>query len=370
MKGSKFSLDTSSKKFICPNCNKKRFVRYLDTNTSNYLADEYGRCDRETNCNYHKAPSKGKKCHLVSFMSIKKITDKAYKLVDSIGTIEIIPKSQILEIATDECWVTEWYLKQSKICYRASDNKYFNDGHGMILNIVKSTPNQITPPSYHSIELVDNMYCNHPINDNLTNYLNTVFSCAEVNRATINYLMTGTNHFWNNATVFWQIDEKERIHGGKIMAYNPVTGKRIKEPYNHINWMHNAVKNPDFNLNQCLFGLHRITEDYQKTIALVESEKTAIVMSIILTDYIWLATGSKQNLKPELLKPLKNRDVVLFPDKGEFDDWNTKATAMQNHGFKIAVSQLIKNTNCDIGFDLVDLYLTSQNTNKEFQKAT
>jgi hypothetical protein len=62
----------------------------------------------------------------------------------------------------------------------------------------------------------------------------------------------------------WQIDDKEQIHAGKIMQYDRFTGKRVKEPYNHVNWLHKAFKEPEFNLSQCLFGLHRITEDYQK----------------------------------------------------------------------------------------------------------
>jgi hypothetical protein len=86
------------------------------------------------------------------------------------------------------------------------------------------------------------------------------------------------------------------------MQYDRFTAKRVKEPYNHVNWLHKAFKEPEFNLSQCLFGLHRITEDYQKTIAIVESEKTAIVMSILLPHYIWLATGSKGNFKFEMLK--------------------------------------------------------------------
>ena len=96
------------------------------------------------------------------------------------------------------------------------------------------------------------------------------------------------------------------------MQYDRFTGKRIKEPYNHINWLHKATKEPDFNLCQCLFGLHRVNEDYQKTIAIVESEKTAIIMSIVLPHYIWLATGSKENFKIEMLKPIKKRTSVLF----------------------------------------------------------
>ena len=89
------------------------------------------------------------------------------------------------------------------------------------------------------------------------------------------------------------MDTNEQIRGAKIMLYNEHTGKRVKEPYNHINWLHKAIKEPSFNLCQCLFGLHLINEDYQKEIAIVESEKTAITMSTYVPDYICLATGSK-----------------------------------------------------------------------------
>ena len=169
-----------------------------------------------------------------------------------------------------------------------------------------------------------------------------------------NYFVTGTNHFWNNATVFWQINNKELIQGAKIMLYDRFTGKRIKEPYNHINWLHKATKEPDFNLSQCLFGLHRINEDYLKTVAIVESEKTAIVMSILLPNFIWLATGSKGNFKLELLEPIKKRKIIVFPDKGEFDNWSKKTIELNNLGFTIVVSELIEQTDFENGFDLAD----------------
>ena len=54
MESFKYTLDKSSNKFICPNCNKKTFVLYIDTDTSNYLTDDFGKCDREKNCNYHR----------------------------------------------------------------------------------------------------------------------------------------------------------------------------------------------------------------------------------------------------------------------------------------------------------------------------
>ena len=364
MENFRYTLDNSSKKFVCPNCDKRRFVRYRDNETANYLADDYSRCDRQTNCNYHKAPPKGKKCFQISILGLKSITDKAFKLTDTNGIMEIVPKSQVFELTDKDCWITEWYLKQSKICYLGSAAKYFNDGKGVIVNSAKTITRPIMPASNHPIGLVDDMFCNHPINDNLTKFLKSRFSDDEVNRVGIDFLLTGTNHFWYNSTVFWQIDEKERIHGGKVMLYSPDTGRRVKEPYNHINWVHNTFKDTDFNLSQCLFGLHRINEDYQKTIGIVESEKTAIIMSIFLPDLIWLATGSKQNLKHELLKPLKRREIILFPDKGEFWDWRVKADELLKQGFMITVSQLIEKTGHPKGFDLADMYLY----NKEIEK--
>ena len=91
----------------------------------------------------------------------------------------------------------------------------------------------------------------------------------------------------------------------------------------------------------------------------MESEKTAIIMSLFIPDYIWIATGSKQNLKFELLKPIKKRNIVLFPDKGEYINWLNKATELNAIGFKIAVSDLIEQTDFENGFDLADYYLQS-----------
>ncbi|WP_188050714.1 DUF6371 domain-containing protein [Flavobacterium sp. GP15] len=359
MEAFKYILDKGSKKFLCPTCSKKTFVLYVDVETGNYLTDDFGKCDRLTNCGYHNAPPKGKKCFLINALSIKSVSDKATKLTDKNGFISIVPKSQILEQNGNNCWITEWFLKISTIQYLTNESKYFTDEIGFINVVTTKEPPLPIKPSFHNLELLDKMYCSKQI-DNLTEFLKSKFSKDEVFKATQNYFITGTDYFWNNATVFFQIDDKEKIHAGKIMQYDMDTGKRIKKPYNHINWLHNAIKEPDFNLCQSLYGLHRINEDYQKTIAIVESEKTAIVMSLFIPDYIWIATGSKQNLKFDLLKPIKKRNIVLFPDKGEYFNWNNKATELNAIGFKIAVSDLIENTDFENGFDLADYYFQVQ----------
>lgn len=354
----KYTLDKSSKKYVCPNCNKKTFVNYVNTETGNYLTDDFGRCDREQNCSYHKAPPKSKKTYLIPFLALKDISNKASKLTDVNGLISIVPKSQILERNAKTCFISEWYLKTSTINYLSNEIKYFNTDNHIIINEAK-TIKQPEPikPSFHSFELLNKMYFENPVNDNLTTFLKTIFTEDEVINATLNYYLTGTNYYWNNANVFWQIDDKKQIRGAKIMLYDSTTGSRIKKPYNHINWLHKAIKEHDFNLSQCLFGLHLINEDYQKDIGIVESEKTAIIMSLFLPDFIWLSTGSKSNFRPETLKPLKNRNCFAFPDKGEFNKWNDTASALNAQGYKIGVSSIIEQTEFNNGFDLADYYL-------------
>src|SRR5690606_29621803 len=52
----RFTLDPSSRKYHCPGCGKREFVKYIDRHTGNYLPDQYGRCDRENNCTYFLDP--------------------------------------------------------------------------------------------------------------------------------------------------------------------------------------------------------------------------------------------------------------------------------------------------------------------------
>src|SRR5690606_34441643 len=132
----------------------------------------------------------------------------------------------------------------------------------------------------------------------------------------------GTSKHWRGAVAFWQIDELNEVRTGKIMLYNEFTGKRIKEPFNHITWAHRALKLDVFNLKQCLFGLPLIKES-NKPIAIVESEKTAIISSLYLPQLTWLACGGIGNLNKEVCAPLNGRKVILYPDLSAFDKWTT-----------------------------------------------
>ena len=130
----------------------------------------------------------------------------------------------------------------------------------------------------------------------------------------------GTSKHWKGATVFWQIDSNGKARTGKIILYNPQTGKRVKQPFCHVTWVHSALHLTDFNLRQCFFGEHLLTSEKNKPVGLVESEKTALVCSVHLPHFTWIASGGKNGcLNEECLSILRGRTVSLFPDLGATD---------------------------------------------------
>lgn len=286
----RYNLDKSSKKFHCPRCDKKTFVRFIDNETKNYLSHEFGRCDRENKCAYFSTP-KGE-----------------YK-----NTYE-----------------------------------------------VKFIPPPVT--SYHDYNLVTTSGRNFKQN-NFIQFLKSLFTNDEVKEAIGKYLI-GTDEHWNGATIFWQIDNKENVRHGKVMLYDAITGKRKKNQQGKafINSVRSILKLKDFNLKQCLFGLHQINETESRTVAIVEGEKTAIIMSIFKPEYVWLSTGSVQGFKYEMLKPLKNYKIIAFPDKSEYYDWQNKSIELNGFGFNITVSQWLESTNYPKGTDLADVYLDEVGT--------
>ncbi|MFI8380006.1 DUF6371 domain-containing protein [Leeuwenhoekiella sp. NPDC079379] len=224
--------------------------------------------------------------------------------------------------------------------------------------------------SYHSLKELQSTLVNNAEN-NFIQFLYKMFDQFNVDKMLRDYRV-GTAVSWHNATVFWQIDQEEKIRGGKIISYNKM-GKRTK----YINWIHaTQIKNKEinsFHLKQCLFGLH-LTNQAQKVIAIVESEKTACIMSLLFDKYIWLAAGSLSGLTESKLKPLRDRKIILYPDlgisektKSPFEQWCLKQKYFEKKGFDVAISDLLERKGNEMhkreGYDLADYFLEN-NSNK------
>lgn len=143
----------------------------------------------------------------------------------------------------------------------------------------------------------------------------------------------------DNCIIWWQIDRDGVVRTGKVMKYL-ANGHRDKSDIFPVTWAHKHRRLKDQfkgeELKQCLFGEHLLTKYPDKPVALVESEKTAVIMSRIYPETLWLATGGSQGIKSdERLAPLHGRKVLLIPDNGQY--WNWKRTA-DKYGWMITDS--------------------------------
>lgn len=299
-------------RYTCPNpnCRKgKTFALYIDVENGRNVSPIVGRCNREINCGYHYTP-------------------KQY-FQDNHIAIELKP-----EKSNGYQWKPETPVKP-----------------------VSYIPFDLMKSSLHSYEA-----------NNFVRYLGVLFG-PEITAELVGRYLIGTSKHWHGATVFWQIDALGRVRTGKIMLYDPLTGKRVKEPYNHITWAHKKANIPDFNLQQCLFGEHLLKKEPLKPVAIVESEKTAILASAYLPQFIWLACGSLVNLNNRNCAVLKGRRVVLYPDINGFEKWKAKLPELSAiTRFEISELLEIRATQEDRenGYDLAD-YL-AQFPCKGFQK--
>ena len=251
-----------------------------------------------------------------------------------------------------------------KCGYHYPPRQYFNDHK---YNKPNSAPLQAhtvrLKTSQRKIDCIPLSYVKQSVsfNSNFVRFLCKHFSRDKIEKAMRNYALGATK---NGSVIFWQIDIKGNVRTGKIMQYNPATGKRIRHKSGAINWVHNILKrrNPkytNYNLNQCYFGEHLLKFYPNKTIAIVEAEKTAVIASMIFDNYNWLAAGNLNGLNIEKSKVLRDKHVILFPDAGCYQRWTKKSMQIKSEVFcKIETSHLIENhataDQTTDGYDIAD----------------
>ena len=157
----------------------------------------------------------------------------------------------------------------------------------------------------------------------------------------------------DGGVIFWQIDENEVMRDGKIMYYRTDCHRDHdrKPSWVCYHLRRTGMLPADFKSEHCLFGLHLLKTQGGagggSTVCVVESEKTAVIMSALKPDYIWLATGGKTELNVAKLKPLQGQRVILFPDTDEtgqtYRDWYEIAEAASDvFGHPVTVSSILE----------------------------
>ena len=266
---------------------------HLNNVTGEQVADHAGRCDREDSCGYHLRPS-------------------------------------------------EYFQVTGKKPFRVT--------------MPTQRPKQPTPePSFIDAAVMRASLARYEQN-NFCRWLCGVLGEERAFELTALYQI-GTSKHWAGSSVFWQIDTANRVRGGKVMLYDVETGRRVKEPFPHVNWVHRVMKIESYHLRQCFFGEHLLTLDTVKPVAVVESEKTALVASGFIPEFIWMATAGKQNLNKEKLKSLQGWRVKLFPDLGAFERWQSLSRGVAC----VSVSDVLERRATDAdkaaGLDLADFLL-------------
>ena len=299
-------------KITCPECKRKRcFTRYVDEEGIIEFPDTVGRCDHEHSCGYHYTPK--------DFFHDN--PDKAPK---------------------------DW----------KDDNTHIYN------KVAKSTIGKEKPkpmePSLIPYEIVQKSIARFDMNP-LHAYLCGIFGKEETKRLFQLYFV-GTGHKWGGCTVFWQIDFNGNVRGGKLMGYNRETGHRIKKPTSQVTWAHSELKLQDFHLVQCLFGEYQLRQRPTAIVALVESEKTALVMAHFMPDFVWLATGGMDGcFNEKTMQVLRGRTVVLFPDLGGWDKWQKKTQVLKFICKRVIMSDVIEQQAADehreAGLDIADFFL-------------
>jgi hypothetical protein len=198
--------------------------------------------------------------------------------------------------------------------------------------------------------------------------------------------LVGTSRHWYGATIFWQKDINGRVRQAKVMHYDDVTGKRTKssqlaQKYGSLGTYFDDINNGDkvafigkkilknnhAHLKQCFFGEHLLTNKIHKKVGVVESEKTAIIASLFMPQFIWIATGGLNGCKwydPDVFKVLQGHDVFLFPDVGAYSSWKEASEKIQRSlKCNIVTSEILEDsaqgyTDCK-GWDLADFILRS-----------
>lgn len=242
----------------CPACgHKHRFSEYIDLRTGKPVGPGCGKCDRENHCSYRVTPAEYFRQH---------------------------PEAKY------------GYLSQATPVFRPEHK-----------------------PRLYLPENAMSRYATSYMASNFGRWLASIAPSKEaLEKAAQMYRLSATS---TQAIIFWYIDHNCRPCQGKIMWYKP-DGHRNGIVYNVSSDLAKQGLMPEgAEMQRTLFGAHLLKERPDAMVYIVESEKTAVVMSMLQPEYIWLATGGCSMLNTYVVRPLFGRRVVLVPDSGCLEKW-------------------------------------------------
>ena len=343
----------------CPDCGRKgKFSPYIDIATMQPVDDKRcGRCSRLSNCGYHLPPREMPRTEDYGSRESRErrenpgpenyASHRSHKSHRScIAESSQLPSGVYTRRSRQQGRSDLPFREIREICVRQKEE------FGETKNNQREA-NEFYEKMRRACEQ------SQPWGSHLATWLRTQFPRDAVAAALKRYRVGGTP---DGATLWWQIDTQGRVHTGKAMLYNPLTGHRVKEQGFPVNWAHRMRlygEPSELVVPQCLFGEHLINVDVNANdnrhpedihrgaqssfssssslalqaatpplVMLVESEKTALIMSLVCPDRVWLATGGKQGFKEQMLAPLIGLEVAVYPDADALRDWYARIVEM------------------------------------------
>ena len=333
MNNFRYKLEHGSQKHICPQCRKKTFVYYVDIETSKYLPEQYGRCDRESKCTYHLNP------YLDGYAKMKQ-----------------------------EPWQSSDNLKSQKITFQQK---------------LTSMPDPVfIPIDVFKLTLQSERYEQNTFIQNLLTNVAFPFERKDIERVISQYYLgTITKGYRAGAITFPFIDINKNVRTVQVKQFDE-TNHTLGTDFLHSIIEKHHIRNhkllPEwlvaYNRNErivsCLFGSHLLQKYPHNPVALVEAPKTAIYSTLyfgfpeLRDNLLWLAVYNKSSFSFDKLKVLKGRNVFVFPDLSvngnTFNEWQKKAMEYEAWlpGTRFIVSDLLERSVNDEerlkGLDLAD----------------
>lgn len=163
----------------------------------------------------------------------------------------------------------------------------------------------------------------------------------------------------NGETVFWLIDEANRVRDGIV-----------GDGFASVLLKQRGILDEAWCAQHCLFGMHLLAEAQPRVpVAVVESARSAVILSEVYPTFVWLATGypGNQSLMPFLA--LRGKRVVCFPRTDSTGSnhlvWLELVKDIRSFGINITVSDFLEQRSSEAQknqeIDLVGFLFDSKN---------
>lgn len=196
-----------------------------------------------------------------------------------------------------------------------------------------SRPAIVYTPTYNFIEptIIKRLQGNR---NTFVDFLHTLFDSPKLDAAVERYCIGGDSH---GRTIFPNLDQEGRCVGGAVIPYL-ANGHRDKSK--GASNIHAELRRKDKTLptqaDQVLFGSHLLRHYPTASVGVVESQKSAVILSIIYPQIVWVATAGMTNFNERLLAPIYDRNVVCYPDVNGVQEWTERAKDLPFKNIRIS----------------------------------